>query len=89
MVSFAVNVRTNSSSQSNVAISLQMCNTQYCSDIFTYKDHISSADTAVTASMSGIIVDTTNTLGTSSLYLNLVSPSSLIIDDAMFSIVEI
>lgn len=84
LVSFAVNVSTKPSCHSDVAISLQMCNAQCCSDIFTFMDRISCADTTVTMSMGGIIVDCA-----SSLCLNLVSSGSLTVENAMLSIVEI
>ena len=89
MISFAVNVITNLCCQCNVAISLQMCNAQQYSDVFIFKDHILCANTAVTASLSGIIVDTSNHFGISSLRLNLVSPDSLIVENSILSIVAL
>ena len=89
MVSFIANVKTQLSCQCDIAISLRMYNALHCSDVFTFKDHISCADTTVTVSMSGIIVDISDHCGMSYLDLNLVSPDSLKIENSMLTIVEI
>lgn len=89
MVSFIANVKTQSSCQCDIAIDLRMHNARQCSDVFTLKDRISCANSAVTISMGGIIVDTCDLSGMSSLGLNLVSPDSLTVESSMLTIVEI
>lgn len=86
---FMINVAVNVCSKScccDIAIHLQMCNARHCSNVFTLNKHMPCEDTTVTASMSGIIVDTANV---ASLRLSLASPDSLMVENAMLSIIEI
>ena len=87
MVSFIVNVQTKSCC--DIAVSLQVCNAQNCSDVFTLKDHLNGTDTAVSVSMSGIIVDTSNFIGIPFLRVKLISPEQLMVEKSVLNIVEI
>ena len=87
MVSFIVNVQTKSCC--DIAVSLQVCNAQSCSDAFTLKDHLNAPDTTVSISMSGIIVDTSNYIDMPFLRVRLVSPEQLTVEKSVLNIVEI
>lgn len=86
MVSASVNVRTKDCT-GNAAVSLQMIKNHQRRDIFTVHTPIPYNNECVTLSISGIVVE--NTDCTSSLLLTLESPGSLIVEDAVMSIVEV
>lgn len=88
MINFAVNVCAKLSSKSNASISLQTLHKDQCTDLYTVHSPV-SADTMITISMGGIIVNTVDQPAPFTLLLRLVSSDTLTTESAMISIVEI
>jgi len=87
MVSFMINVRTKSCCEA--AVSLQVCNAHSCSDVFIIRDHLNCGCAAVSLSMSGIIIDTSNYSSMPSLCVKLICPEQLMVEESVLNIVEI
>ena len=89
MINFAVNVRADSCCKGEIGVILKRPNDQYYSDIFILHDKLSDADTTFTLSMGGIMADISDCCDSTSLFLKLISPDSLMIESAMISIIAI
>ena len=87
MVNFAVNVKAKDC-RNNVAVSLKMTNGGQCKELYTVHHYFSYENTVATMSVGGIIIEVC-THQPSFLDVTLVSPHSVLLEDAMLSVIEL